>query len=169
MRYITHNKRAKRVIPRDIIKFWWRFDKSDALQSSAFFRIYLWWRKRFWRAVSVRFMIMHRGQEFNSFEEVDSKINELFAQGHHPLRIFNSQSAEDSNRKRAKADSVLTPIDVAKWRYAYISYRCVYYIIVFNDKFLYGDLILRGIFCNLKAIMCPLYITDIQSMGCYQK
>ena len=120
-------------------------------------------------ARGIRFIIMHRGQEFNSFEEVDSKINELFAQGHHPLRIFNSQSAEDSNRKRAKADSVLTPIDVAKWRYAYISYRCVYYIIVFNDKFLYGDLILRSIFCNLKAIMCPLYITDILSMGCYQK
>ena len=77
-------------------------------------------------ARGIRFIIMHRGQEFNSFEEVDSKINELFAQGHHPLRIFNSQSAEDSNRKRAKADSVLTPIDVAKWRYAYISYRCVY-------------------------------------------
>ena len=66
---------------------------------------------------------MLKGQEFSSFEELNASINDLSTQGHHPLRIFNSQSAEDANKKRAKAGSVLTPIDVTKWRYAYVSYR----------------------------------------------
>jgi len=69
---------------------------------------------------------MRKGQEFSSFEELQSTINDLSKQGHHPSRIFNSQSAEDTNKKCAKAGSVLTPIDVTKWQYVYVSYIITY-------------------------------------------
>ena len=40
-----------------------------------------------------------KGKEFECFSEVQSTINELSTRFSHPLRIFNSQTAEDANRR----------------------------------------------------------------------
>ena len=64
-----------------------------------------------------------KGKEFECFSEVQSTINQLSTRFSHPLRIFNSQTAEDANKKREAAGSTLAPIDAHKWKYAYVSYR----------------------------------------------
>ena len=64
-----------------------------------------------------------KGKEFDCFGEVQSTINNLCTRFSHPLRIFNSQTAKDTNRKREAAGRTLSPNDVHKWKYAYVSYR----------------------------------------------
>lgn len=68
-------------------------------------------------------LLASKGKEFECFSEVQSTINELSTKFSHPSRIFNSQTAEDANRKREVAGSTLAPIDAHKWKYAYLSYR----------------------------------------------
>ena len=52
-------------------------------------------------------------------------IDDLKAHNH-PLRVFNSQTVEECNKRRAKAKQPFEPID-KKWRYTYYSVRCVHY------------------------------------------
>ena len=49
------------------------------------------------------------GRKFNLFEEVKGLLDKLEASGH-PIRVFNSQSIEDYNRKRVKAKVPLESI-----------------------------------------------------------
>ena len=65
------------------------------------------------------------GKKFNSFDEVMAVIDRLKA-SNHPLRVFNSQTVDECNKRRAKCKQPLEPID-KKWRYTYYSVRCVHY------------------------------------------
>ena len=65
------------------------------------------------------------GKKLNSFDEMMTMINQLKA-SNHPLRVFNSQTVEECNKRRAKAKQPLEPI-YNKWRYTYYSVRCVHY------------------------------------------
>ena len=68
--------------------------------------------------------VMEKGKEFSSFEDLKAAINELKNVSHHLLRIFNSQTVDDVNRKRKKSNSLLGPIN-EKWPYTCLSYRFV--------------------------------------------
>ena len=85
------------------------------------------------------------GRKFNSFQEVQDLLSKLKA-FNHPMRVFNSQSVEDYNR-RAKAKKPLEPID------AYYVIACVHF----------GQPRQRsnGIRCNQQhlAIQCTAKIT----------
>ena len=65
------------------------------------------------------------GRKFNSFEEVQELLSKLKA-SNHPMRMFNSQSVDDYNKKHAKAKVPLDPIDT-KWKFAYYVIACVYF------------------------------------------
>ena len=65
------------------------------------------------------------GKRFECYEDMMVMIDDLKAHNH-PLRVFNSQTVEECNKRRAKAKQPLEPID-AKWRYTYYSVRCVHY------------------------------------------
>ena len=67
----------------------------------------------------------HVGKRFSSYDEMMAFINGLKA-SNHPLRVFNSQSVEECNKRLAKAKQPLEPID-KKWRYTYYCVRCVHY------------------------------------------
>ena len=60
------------------------------------------------------------GRKFNSFQEVQDLLSKLKA-FNHPMRVFNSQSVEDYNNRRAKAKKPLEPID------AYYVIACVHF------------------------------------------
>ena len=49
------------------------------------------------------------GRKFNSFDEVEELLGKFKASGH-PMRVFNSQSVEEYNRRRVKAKIPLEPI-----------------------------------------------------------
>lgn len=66
------------------------------------------------------------GKQFKTFAEVKVLLEELKAKSNHPLRVFNSQSVEEYNTRRAKAKVPLDPVD-KKWQYTYYSLRCVHY------------------------------------------
>ena len=67
------------------------------------------------------------GKRFSSFSEVESALNNLRKDGHHPLRVYNSQKGEDYNRKRLSRKYPVEPVDVSKFQYTYYSVRCVHY------------------------------------------
>ena len=79
------------------------------------------------RVISVSVIL--KGQEYNSFEELKADIDDLKNVFHNPLRIFDSQTVQDVNRRCKKSNSLLGPID-EKWWYTYISYR---YELLFNS------------------------------------
>lgn len=62
-----------------------------------------------------------KGKRFFTFSEVESALERLRKTGHHPLRVFNSQTGRDYNRKHADQ-----PVDVDKFQYTYYSIRCVH-------------------------------------------
>ena len=64
-------------------------------------------------------------KRFESYDDMMAMIDDLKAHNH-PLRVFNSQTVEECNKRRAKAKQPLEPID-KKWRYTYYSVRCVHY------------------------------------------
>lgn len=66
---------------------------------------------------------MFKGREFECFGDLQSTINNLITRITHPLRIFNSQTAKDANRKYEAAGGVLASIDAQKWKYTYMGYR----------------------------------------------
>ena len=65
------------------------------------------------------------GRKFNSFDEVVGLLDTLKS-ANHPVRVFNSQSVNEYNKRRAKAKIPLAPVD-KKWKYTYYSVRCVHY------------------------------------------
>ena len=46
---------------------------------------------------------MEVGQAFDSFSEVEAALGELRTHQYHPLRVYNSQTATDYNKKRLSA------------------------------------------------------------------
>ena len=62
---------------------------------------------------------------FSTFEELNAMVNQLKS-NRHPIRVFNSQTVEDCNKKRLKATIPLKPVD-EWWCYTYYSIRCVHY------------------------------------------
>ena len=69
---------------------------------------------------------MNVGSAFDEFKAVEECFEKL-KEHHHPLRVFNSQSAQDYNRKRVNAKNPKPPVDCQKIRYTYYSVRCVHY------------------------------------------
>ena len=68
------------------------------------------------------------GKRFSSSSEVESALNnQLRKDGHHQLRVYNSQKGEDYNRKRLSRKYPGEPVDVSKFQYTYYSVRCVHY------------------------------------------
>ena len=67
------------------------------------------------------------GKTFDSFSELEATLEELHKNGCHPLRVYNSQTAKDYNRKRLSAKNPVDPFDIEKFRYTYYSARCVRY------------------------------------------
>ena len=61
---------------------------------------------------------------FDSFSELEAALEELRKNGCHPLRVYNSQTAKDYNRKRLSAKNPVDPVDIEKFRYTYYSARC---------------------------------------------
>ena len=70
---------------------------------------------------------MDVGTAFDDFKAVEECFEKLKKEHHHPLRVFNSQSAQDYNRKRVNAKNPKPPVDCQKIRYTYYSVRCVHY------------------------------------------
>ena len=60
--------------------------------------------------------LLYRGQEFDSCDDLNSVINNNIKMNH-PLRIFNSQTAGNANRKHEEAGSRLPPTDSRQWKY----------------------------------------------------
>jgi len=65
------------------------------------------------------------GKTFNSFDEVKALLDTLKATNH-PMRVFNSQSVDDYNKRRLQAKEPLEPID-KKWKYVYYVIACVHF------------------------------------------
>ena len=87
-------------------------------------------RVRLWELNTIEYVEdltaeLQIGRKFNSFEEVKGLLDKLKASGH-PMRVFNSQSVEDYNRKRVKAKVPLEPIS-SRWQFAYYAIACVYF------------------------------------------
>ena len=61
------------------------------------------------------------GDSFESYAELEDKIDRIISQSHHPLRRYNSQTVTEYNRRREKAGSNLRISE--EWKYAFISYR----------------------------------------------
>jgi len=70
---------------------------------------------------------MEVGRTFESFSELEVALGELRKNGCHPLRVFNSQTAIDYNKKRLSTKNPVEPVDTEKFRYTYYSARCVHY------------------------------------------
>ncbi len=69
--------------------------------------------------------IPETGKKFESFDQVTQLLDQL-KEANHPLRVYNSQSVDEYNKRREKAKSPLDPVD-KKWQYTYYSLRCVHY------------------------------------------
>ena len=65
------------------------------------------------------------GRKFNSFEEEQELLGKLRAYNH-PMHVFNSQSVDNYNKRRAKARAPLEPID-SKWKFSYYLIACVHF------------------------------------------
>jgi len=68
---------------------------------------------------------LQTGRKFHSFEEVKTLVDTLKA-ANHPMRVFNSQSIGDYNKRRLQAKEPLEPND-KKWQYAYYVIGCVHF------------------------------------------
>ena len=72
-------------------------------------------------------MAVDVGTAYDDFKAVEECLENLKKEHHHPLRVYNSQSAEDYNRKRVNAKNPKPPVDCQKIRHTYYSVRCVHY------------------------------------------
>ena len=57
---------------------------------------------------------MEVGRTFGSFFELEAALEELRKNGCHPLRVFNSQTAKDYNKKRLSTKNPVEPVDTEK-------------------------------------------------------
>ena len=48
---------------------------------------------------------------FDSFSEVEAALGELRTHQYHTLRVYNSQTATDYNKKRLSAENPVEPVD----------------------------------------------------------
>ena len=70
--------------------------------------------------------MMEVGTPFKSFQQFQTALGELKRSANHPLRVYNSQTATDYNKKRI--NKIFTePVDADKIKYTYYSVRCVHY------------------------------------------
>lgn len=76
---------------------------------------------------AVDFKEMSVGSSFSSFKEFKDSFERLKKEGFHPFRVFNSQSGQDYNRKRASKKYSNEVIDESKFEYTYYSVRCLHY------------------------------------------
>ena len=70
---------------------------------------------------------MEVSTRFESFPQFQEALEELKRNGSHPLRVYNSQSAEDYNKKRVSKKFFTERVDAEKIKYTYYSVRCVHY------------------------------------------
>ena len=55
---------------------------------------------------------MEVGTSFNDFKDTEAALEKLKNEQYHPLRVYNSQSAADYNRKRVTAKNLSSPVDI---------------------------------------------------------
>ena len=60
---------------------------------------------------------------FSDFKDVEAALEKLKKEQYHPLRVYNSQSAADYNKKRANAKNPPSPVDMEQLRFTYYSVR----------------------------------------------
>ena len=70
---------------------------------------------------------MDVGSSYEDFKSVQDALEKLKKENPHPLRVYNSQKAEDYNKKRVNARNPRPPVDSQKICYTYYSVRCVHY------------------------------------------
>jgi len=70
---------------------------------------------------------MEVGIQFDTFQQFKDALDNLRLTGYHPLRICNSQSGEDYNKKRQGKKICTDVVDTAKINYTYYSVVCVHY------------------------------------------
>ena len=54
------------------------------------------------------------GFAFSNFKDVEVALGKLKKEQYHPLRVYNSQSAADYNKKRANAKNPPLPVDTVQ-------------------------------------------------------
>ena len=65
--------------------------------------------------------------QFDTFEQFHTALDDLKRNGYHPLRVYNSQSAEDYNKHRKKKKIITDLVDAEKIKYStHIIVLCVY-------------------------------------------
>ena len=57
---------------------------------------------------------MEVGTQFESFIQFQEALEELKRKGSHPLRVYNSQSADDYNKKRVSKKIFTKRVDAEK-------------------------------------------------------
>ena len=75
---------------------------------------------------------MQKGKEFSSFEELEAALKELQNVYHHPLRVFNSQTVRDTNRRREKSKSLLELERTLVSSYIFLTFLTFMLCAVFN-------------------------------------
>ena len=63
---------------------------------------------------------MELGSSFSNFKDIEAALEKLKKEQYHPLRVYNSQSAADYNKKRgANAKNPSPPVDTEQIRFTY--------------------------------------------------
>ena len=70
---------------------------------------------------------MEVGSSFSNFKDVEAALEKLKKEQYHPLRVYNSQSAADYNKKRANAKNPFPSVDTEQIPFTYYSVQCVHY------------------------------------------
>ena len=80
----------------------------------------------FWNQVARRGMVVYR-DFFQQLQGHRSGSQKAENKQYHLLRVYNSQSAADYNRKKVNAKNLSSPVDMEQMRYTYYSVWCVHY------------------------------------------
>ena len=70
---------------------------------------------------------MEVGTSFNKFKYTEAALEKLKNEQYHPLRVYNSQSVAEYNRKRVNTKNLFPPVDMEQICYTYYSVWCVHY------------------------------------------
>ena len=71
--------------------------------------------------------MLAKGTTFSCFTEAETALNLLRTSDGHPLRVFNSQTAEDYNKKQLLLKVAGQTVDPNQFKYTYYCVRCVHY------------------------------------------
>ena len=74
-----------------------------------------------------RVAMLAKGTTFSCFTEAETALNLLRTSDGHPLRVFNSQTAEDYNKKQLLLKVAGQTVDPNQFKYTYYCVRCVHY------------------------------------------